>query len=49
MINFICGMGGRDVPKEDIEQMFLRLMDGSDIKQKDRVQFIGMKVGIDEL
>ena len=41
-------MGGRDVPKEDIEQMFLRLLDDSDLKQKDRVQFIGMKVSTDE-
>ena len=48
VINFICGMGGRDVPKEDIEQMFLRLLDDSDLKQKDRVQFIGMKVSTDE-
>jgi pyruvate ferredoxin oxidoreductase alpha subunit len=43
-VNFICGMGGRDVPKEDIEQMFLRLLDDSHLKQQDRVQFIGMNV-----
>jgi pyruvate ferredoxin oxidoreductase alpha subunit len=48
VINFICGMGGRDVPKEDIEQMFLRLLDDSDFKQTDSVQFIGMKVSTDE-
>ena len=48
VINFICGMGGRDVPKDDIQQMFQRLLDDSDLKQQDRVQFIGMTVSTDE-
>lgn len=48
VVNFICGMGGRDVPKEDIEQMYLRLLDDTDLAQQDRVQFIGMRVSTDE-
>jgi len=48
VINFICGMGGRDVPKEDIEQMYMRLLDDSKLTPQDRVQFIGMKVSTDE-
>jgi pyruvate ferredoxin oxidoreductase alpha subunit len=49
VVNFICGMGGRDIPKEDIEQMFLRLLDDSTLRQEDRVQFIGMNVSTDEV
>jgi len=48
VINFICGMGGRDVPKDDIQQMFQRLLDDSDLNRQDRVQFIGMTVSTDE-
>jgi pyruvate ferredoxin oxidoreductase alpha subunit len=48
VINFIGGMGGRDVPKEDIEQMYRRLLEDADINHNDRVQFIGMTVSTDE-
>ena len=41
-------MGGRDIPKDDIEEMFLRLLDDADINHNDRVQFIGMTVSTDE-
>lgn len=47
-VNFICGMGGRDVSKEDIEEMFLRILDDRVLEKHKRVQFIGMKVSINE-
>jgi pyruvate ferredoxin oxidoreductase alpha subunit len=43
-MNFICGMGGRDVSKEHIEEMFLLLLKDSGLKQPERVRFIGMRV-----
>lgn len=47
-VNFICGMGGRDVSKENIEEMFLLLLKDSGLKQRERVRFIGMRVSINE-
>ncbi len=47
-VNFICGMGGRDVSKENIEEMFLLLLKDSGLKQPERVRFIGMRVSINE-
>jgi len=47
VMNFVCGMGGRDVSKEDIEAMFLKLLDPAPLQQQDRVQFIGMRVSTD--
>jgi len=40
-------MGGRDVSKDDIEEMFMRILDDSALDQQDRVQFIGMRVSTD--
>lgn len=47
-MNFICGMGGRDVSKEHIEEMFFLLLKDSGLKQPKRVRFIGMRVSINE-
>jgi pyruvate ferredoxin oxidoreductase alpha subunit len=47
-VNFICGMGGRDVSKGDIEEMYSRMLDDSSSRRNSRVQFIGMRVEIDE-
>ena len=47
-VNFICGMGGRDVSKENIEEMFLLLLKDSGLKQPERIRFIGMRVSINE-
>jgi len=47
-VNFICGLGGRDIPKEDLEGMFLQLLDGSGSGKLERVQFIGMRVSIND-
>lgn len=47
-INFIGGMGGRDISKENIEEMFKNLLDGINGKEQKRVQFIGMGCEIDE-
>jgi len=41
-------MGGRDISKEDIEEMFLRLLGESKYLKNKRVQFIGMRVAINE-
>ncbi len=45
-LNFICGMGGRDVSKENFKEMFLRVLGDSGSGEQERVQFIGMRVSI---
>ncbi|MQY76598.1 MAG: pyruvate ferredoxin oxidoreductase, partial [Spirochaeta sp.] len=47
-VNFVCGLGGRDIAKEDLEGMFLQLLDGSGSGEMERVQFIGMRVSIND-
>jgi pyruvate ferredoxin oxidoreductase alpha subunit len=47
-VNFVCGIGGRDISKEDLEGMFLQLLDGSGSGELERVQFIGMRVSIND-
>lgn len=46
LMNFICGLGGKDVSKNHIEGMFMSLLKSD--KNEDKVQFIGMGVDIDE-
>ncbi|MTI69445.1 MAG: pyruvate ferredoxin oxidoreductase [Firmicutes bacterium] len=46
-INFIGGMGGRDISKEDIKEIFKSLLTTNEDKEK-TVQFIGMGCEIDE-
>jgi pyruvate ferredoxin oxidoreductase alpha subunit len=41
--NFICGLGGRDVSKDMIAEMFGVLQNLSDGKFEDEVQFIGKR------
>jgi len=48
LVNFIGGMGGRDISKEDIEQMFHCLLDAAKGNAQERVQFVGLGVEIDE-
>lgn len=48
MQNFICGMGGRNVSKDDIEEMFTHLLEGVQGVPQKRVQFIGLGVEVDE-
>ena len=43
MANFICGLGGRDVSKDMIAEMFGVLQNLSDGKFEDEVQFIGKR------
>lgn len=43
MANFICGLGGRDVSKDQIAEMFDVLKKMSDGKSEDEVQFIGKR------
>ena len=48
MQNFICGMGGRNVSKDNIEGMFMHLLEGVKGVPQKRVQFIGLGVEVDE-
>ena len=41
--NFICGLGGRDISKDMIAEMFGVLQNLSDGKSEDEVQFIGKR------
>lgn len=47
-LDFLCGMGGRDVSKSDIYNMFISLFNAVDGEKQKRVQFINMGVETDE-
>ncbi|MCW2276822.1 transketolase C-terminal domain-containing protein [Heliophilum fasciatum] len=47
-LNFIAGLGGRDIGVEDIEKMFERLAAAMDGKAAKRVEFIHLGVATDE-
>ncbi|MTI66524.1 MAG: pyruvate ferredoxin oxidoreductase [Firmicutes bacterium] len=47
-INFIGGMGGRDISKEDIKDIFKSLLKTTNEDKEKTVQFIGMGCEIDE-
>jgi pyruvate ferredoxin oxidoreductase alpha subunit len=47
-VNYVGGMGGRDISKADIEYMFDDLLSGNASKRKNNVEFINMGVKIDE-
>ncbi len=46
IMNFIAGLGGKDISKSHIEEMFMTLLEGD--KKKNKVQFVGMGVQINE-
>jgi len=46
-LNFITGLGGRDVSKANIVEMYTNLLDGIKGREQKRVQFIGMGCEID--
>ena len=43
MENYIVGLGGRDIPKELIDEMFTRLEKRANGGAEDEVQFLGMR------
>ncbi len=43
-LNFIAGLGGRDISKEDIESMFLDLLHFDENDEQDRVRFINVNL-----
>ncbi len=47
-LDFLCGMGGRDVSKSDIYNMFISLFKAVNGEKQKRVQFINMGVETDE-
>lgn len=47
-LNFIAGLGGRDISRQDIRQMFLHLKEGLRGEKKRSVQFINLGVATDE-
>jgi len=47
-MNFIAGLGGRDISRQDIRQMFLFLQEGLQGAKRNPVQFINLGVAIDE-
>ncbi|KYH34599.1 NADH-dependent phenylglyoxylate dehydrogenase subunit alpha [Clostridium tepidiprofundi DSM 19306] len=42
-MNFIAGLGGRDITKENVENMFIKLMEIVDGKEHDRIQFVNVR------
>jgi pyruvate ferredoxin oxidoreductase alpha subunit len=47
-MNFIAGLGGRDISRQDIRRMFLHLQEGLQGLEKNPVQFINLGVAVDE-
>ncbi len=47
-MDFIAGLGGRDISRQDIRQMFLHLQEGLQGLEKNPVQFINLGVAVDE-
>ncbi|MFD1775016.1 transketolase C-terminal domain-containing protein [Paenibacillus rhizophilus] len=47
-LNFIGGLGGRDISKDHIREMYRRLQDGLDGIAQENVQYLGLGVAIDE-
>ncbi|MNN87203.1 pyruvate flavodoxin oxidoreductase subunit alpha [compost metagenome] len=50
-LNFIAGLGGRDISKEHVRDMFHQLQaaaEGPSVEPGARVQFIGLGVAVDE-
>lgn len=47
-LDFIAGLGGRDISRQDIRGMFLRLSEVLQGKEPGHVQFINLGVAIDE-
>lgn len=47
-LNFVAGLGGRDISRENIRQVFYDLKEGLEGKAKKNVSFISLGVTIDE-
>lgn len=47
-LNFIAGLGGRDISKESIREAFLDLKEGYNCKSKEKVKFLSLGVAIDD-
>lgn len=46
--NFVGGLGGRDITKAEIREMFEKLWLGADNKREEKVEFFNLKVKTDE-
>jgi pyruvate ferredoxin oxidoreductase alpha subunit len=46
--NFVAGLGGRDISKDDVTEMFQYIKEGVEGDKKDYVKFIGLGVEINE-
>jgi pyruvate ferredoxin oxidoreductase alpha subunit len=46
-LNFIAGLGGRDISRENIREAFIDLKESIEGKTKERVKFLGLGVSID--
>jgi pyruvate ferredoxin oxidoreductase alpha subunit len=46
-LDFIAGLGGRDISRQDIREMFMRLLEALKGVEKNSVQFINLGVAID--
>jgi pyruvate ferredoxin oxidoreductase alpha subunit len=48
MLNFVAGLGGRDVSKQDIREMFRHLSNSVQTPPQERVIFLNLRVNTDE-
>jgi len=46
--NFVAGLGGRDITKQNIEDMFMELFAGIENNRSEKVEFINLKVETNE-
>lgn len=47
-LDFITGLGGWDISRQDIREMFMHLREGLKGKEKNSVVFINLGVAIDK-
>ncbi|MFB3766495.1 MAG: pyruvate ferredoxin oxidoreductase, partial [Methanotrichaceae archaeon] len=47
-LDFIAGLGGRNISRRDIREMFVRLKEGLRGKKQNFVQFVNLGVDINE-
>jgi len=47
-LNFIAGLGGRNISKDNIREIFIELKEGMEGKKKEHVRFLGLGVSVDE-
>ena len=46
VLNFICGLGGRDVTKENLNQMFDAMLRALEGEKQERIQYLNVRCAL---